>query len=167
MKANKQVKNEKQVFIKSYAEFLLVEKAVELINQNKNNHLQLSILGKIVEKNKVDKRKLIVAKEIIETKCKSLFEFPIDFGMLTNPEIGNIFITGFLVDTFLQEVEKKTIGSLSTGPYGILRGLGINSERTTFYINALEKGNYLLILRGYENEINPSIDLLDNLAEQN
>jgi hypothetical protein len=164
MHSNIQGKNEKQVFIKSYPEFLLVEKAVKVINQNKNNHLQLSILGKIVEQNKVDKRKLIITKETIETKFKSLFEFPIGFGMLTNPKIGNIFITGFLVGTFLQEIEKKNIGSLSTGPYGILRGLGIDRDRTTFYIKALQKGNYILILRGYEKEINQSIDLLENLT---
>lgn len=167
MKTNIQEKIEKSVFIKSYPEFLLVEKAVKVIHQNKSSHLQISILGKITEHHKVDEKKLSIAKDIIEAKCKSLFEFPIDFGVLTNPKIGNIFIAGFLVRTFLQEVEKETIGSLSTGPYGILRGLGIDKDRTTYYIKALQKSNYILILRGYANEMNQFIDILDNLAKQN
>jgi len=167
MKSNIQEKNEKSVFIKSYPEFLLVEKAVKVIDKNKSTHLQISVLGKISEHHKVEEKKNSIAKDIIEAKCKSLFEFPNDFGMLTNPKIGNIFITGFLVGTFLQEVEKKTIGSLSTGPYGILRGLGIDRDRTTYYIKALQKGNYILILRGYADEMNQFIDILDNLAKKN
>tara|TARA_R110001606_G_scaffold127628_2_gene261968 strand:- start:1750 stop:2253 length:504 start_codon:yes stop_codon:yes gene_type:complete len=167
MKSNIHGKNEKSVFIKSYAEFLLVEKAVKVIHQNKSAHLQISVLGKISEHHKVEEKKNSVAKDIIEAKCKSLFDFPIAFGMLTNPKIGNIFITGFLVGTFLQEVEKKTIGSLSTGPYGILRGLGIDRGRTTYYLKALQKGKYILILRGYANEINQFIDILDNLTKKN
>jgi len=165
MKTNIQEKIEKQVFIKSYPEFLLVEKAVKVIHQNKNTHLQISILGKIIKHNKVDEKKHSEAKEILEAKCKSLFKFPIDFGMLTNPKIGNIFIAGFLVGTFLQEVEKETIGSLSTGPYGILRGLGIDKDCTTYYIRALQKGSYILIVRGYANEINQFIDILNDLAK--
>lgn len=162
MRSKIQGTKEKRVFVKSYPEFLYVEKAVKILKHNKGNNLQVSILGTFAEESIDDEKNLVNEKDVMEKRCKTLFGFPIDFGTLSNPEIGTIFISGFLVHTFLQKVERKTIGSMSTGPYGILRGLGIDRERTAFYIKALQQGNYLLILRGFENELN---QLEDNLKE--
>lgn len=163
MKSKVQGTNEKRVFVKSYSEFMLIEKAVKILKQHKSNHLQIAILGKILEESNVDKKKLVIAKDIIKARCKVIFENPKDFGVLLNPEIGYIFIAGFLVSTFLQKVEKKTIGSMTTGPYGILRGLGIDRDRTAFYIKEIQQGNYILILRGYESELNKLAESLANL----
>ncbi|SDS24127.1 hypothetical protein SAMN05216503_2425 [Polaribacter sp. KT25b] len=144
----------KEVILKSYPEFQQIEKAVNILKKLKNNNLQVTIIGKLDEENLDDKLNEINLEKSMEKKCLALFEPPLDFGILSNPNIGTIFIAGFLVSMFLQEVEHKKIGVMLTGPFGILRGLGINKERTSFYLEALHRGNYLFIVRGYDTEIN-------------
>ncbi|MFD2914564.1 hypothetical protein [Psychroserpens luteus] len=154
MKSKSQETNQKRVFLKSYPKFKQVEDVLKTLQESKNSNLQVSIIGKFDEDSLDDPKKLFALEEEMEIKCKALFAHPIDFGILSNPEIGTIFITGFLVSMFLQEIELKKIGAMLTGPYGILRGLGIDQERSTFYLKALHLGNYLIILRGFENELN-------------
>jgi len=153
MKSNSQEANQKRVFLKSYPKFWHIEKVVKALKLSENSNLQVSIIGKFNEENLSDAKELAALEDDMETQCKALFTQPIDFGILSNPEIGTIFITGFLVSMFLQEVELKKIGTLLTGPYGILRGLGINQENATLYLKALCLGNYLIIVRGFENEL--------------
>lgn len=154
MKSKSQDTNQKRVFLKSYSKFQQIEKIVKALKLSENSNLQVSIIGKFDQENLNDVKELIALEDEMETKCKALFAHPIDFGILSNPEIGTIFITGFLVSMFLQEIELKKIGAMLTGPYGILRGLGIDQESTTKALKALYDGNYLIILRGYDIELN-------------
>ncbi|QCE40468.1 hypothetical protein [Psychroserpens sp. NJDZ02] len=153
MKSKIKETNQKRVFLKSYSKFQQIEKAIEALKVSDNNNLQISIIGKFNEDHWDDTKTLIALEEDMETKCKALFEYPIDFGILSNPDIGTLFITGFLVSMFLQEIELKEIGAMLTGPYGILRGLGIDKESAYLSLKALQKGDYLMIIRGFENEL--------------
>jgi hypothetical protein len=141
--------NPKRVFLKSYISFQSIEIALKIIKEHKNKNLQISVIGKFNQKT-LNNVETLASKE---NRFKRLFESSKDFEILSNPEIGTIFITGFLASLFSQEVELKKIGSMSTGPHGILRGLGINEERVTHYIKILNKGNYLLIVRGEKNKL--------------
>jgi hypothetical protein len=151
----------KDVILQSYPEFQQIEKAINILKKNKNINLQVTIIGKLNDDNLDDELNEIDLEKSMEKKCLALFDFPVDFGILSNPEIGSIFIAGFLASMFLQEVEHKKIGAMLTGPYGILRGLGIDRERTSFYLKTLHQGNYLIILRGYDAEINEMKDKLN------
>ncbi|WP_452229141.1 MULTISPECIES: hypothetical protein [unclassified Lacinutrix] len=142
--------NQKRVFLKSYPNFQQIEKTIKALKLSQNKDVQVSIIGKFNPDYLEDRKKQIALENEMEKKCKALFAYPIDFGILSNPEIGTIFITGFLVSMFLQEIERKEIGAMLTGPYGILRGVGIDQESATMSLKALQLGNYLIILRGFE-----------------
>ncbi len=62
---------------------------------------------------------------------------------------------------FLHEIDGKTLGAMSTGPYGIIRGLGGYKLQTETYLKLLNDGSYLLILRGYDDELNALEDILE------
>ena len=82
-----------------------------------------------------------------------------EYDYFYNPEIGYIFVIGPLTSIFLNDLEGKILGAISAGPYGILRGLGISSKEATAHIEALKKDGYLLIVRGYDDDL----DILDNI----
>ena len=153
MKSKINETKQKRVLLKSYSKFQQIEQAIQTLKVSNNTNLQISIIGKFDDNGLDDAKTLIVLEEDMETKCKALFEYPIDFGILSNPDIGSLFITGFLVSLFLQEIELKEIGAMLTGPYGILRGLGIDKDNAQTYLKALHDGDYLIIIRGFENEL--------------
>ena len=153
MKSKINETKQKRVLLKSYSKFQQIEQAIQTLKVSSNTNLQISIIGKFDDNGLDDAKTLIVLEEDMETKCKALFEYPIDFGILSNPVIGSLFITGFLVSLFLQEIELKEIGAMLTGPYGILRGLGIDKDNAQTYLKALHDGEYLMIIRGFENEL--------------
>ena len=153
MKSKINETKQKRVLLKSYSKFQQIEQAIQTLKVSNSTNLQISIIGKFDDNGLDDAKTLIVLEEDMETKCKALFEYPIDFGILSNPDIGSLFITGFLVSLFLQEIELKEIGAMLTGPYGILRGLGIDKDNAQTYLKALHDGDYLIIIRGFENEL--------------
>ena len=89
----------------------------------------------------------------LKNYCTNELHLSSNFGMVSNPEIGTLFIAGFLAPMFLQEIDGKKIGSLSTGLYGILRGLGIDQNSVVTYSKALHTNNFLLIIRGNKDEM--------------
>lgn len=155
MKSKIKETNQKRVFLKSYSKFQQIEQAIKALKVSDNTTIQISIIGKFDDNNLDHAKTLVDLKEGMEKKCKALFEYPIDFGILSNPDIGTLFITGFLVSMFLQEIELKEIGAMLTGPYGILRGLGIDKESACLSLKALHEGDYLMIVRGFENQLEP------------
>lgn len=60
---------------------------------------------------------------------------------------------GPLTGTFLHDVEGSKLAVLSAAPYGIFRGFGVPGDQAVGYINILTNGGYLLILRGYDQEL--------------
>ncbi|MFS4418136.1 hypothetical protein [Maribacter sp. 2307ULW6-5] len=69
------------------------------------------------------------------------------FGSFEHPELGTIVLAGPLSELFLQAVNGKKLAELTEGPYGILRGLGLDGETAREHIRALDKGEYLLLMR--------------------
>ncbi|TLP74267.1 hypothetical protein [Maribacter sp. ACAM166] len=127
--------------------------AIETIKKKRLVNTQISVLGKIddslVEDNSISRSKQKEFKEF----WRQLLGSPADFGFFFNPEIGTIFIVGSLVSTFLQDVEGTKLGAMSVGPYGILRGLGIEPEHASSHIKILGKGGFILIIRGYDQDL--------------
>jgi len=143
---------QRRVLLKKYSTPHQLEQLLTLLKRQ-SAAVQLTLLGKVTtaadHKNETDHEWL----DDFVTRWRKFATTPIEYGVVTNPEIGTIFIVGSFADMFLQEINGKKIGSMTTGIYGVLRGLGIDQEAVNAYINALSDGTYLIILRGYDYEL--------------
>ncbi|MGJ8548970.1 hypothetical protein [Winogradskyella wichelsiae] len=153
---------EKRVLLKSYPKIKQIENVINNIYHTSNSNVQISVLGKL-EADKTNSS-FLNAKNDLQQYCEQNLKLSSNFGIILNPEIGTFFIAGFLAPMFLQEINGKTIGSMSTGLLGILSGLGINQNNVSTYLKVLEKGNYLLILRGSNTVLNKLESQLKILA---
>ena len=148
----------KQVFSKIYLDSFHILEAAEIII-NESADYELSILGKTNILNSSQNKGQINTGIAIKDHLSKLTKVVMECDYFYNPEIGYIFVIGPLTSIFLNDLEGKTLGAISAGPYGILRGLGISPKEATAHIKALKKGGYSLIARGYNNDI----DTLENI----
>lgn len=72
-------------------------------------------------------------------------------GIFKSQEYGLILISGSLASLFLYNVEGKALGELSTGIYGVFRGLGITQESLDLQLNVFKQDSYMLVARTDEN----------------
>ncbi|WP_405572592.1 hypothetical protein [Winogradskyella sp. Asnod2-B02-A] len=151
---------DKHVLLKSFKSIRQIENIIKQICSSDINDIQISVLGKVEDVN-FDTNFADSWKEL-KSYCSNKLQLASNFGMVSNSEIGTYFIAGFLAPMFLQEINGKTIGAMSTGFYGILRGLGIDQENVSGYSKALNKGGLILIIRGNKSDI---IKLKVNLQE--
>lgn len=164
MKHNLSIESQKLVLFKSFKDLRQVEKALKFLKEENTSRLELSVLGKFPKNEYNDINELEQEALRMQIKGKELFDSTIDFGYFENLEIGIIYIMGSLVSIFLYEINKKPLAVLSTGPYGILRGLGAKEEQTSIYLKLLRNGNCLLILRGYDYDLYGVQDELEKFA---
>lgn len=165
MAAERYNSKQKQFYFKAYEHLELLEKDLGNFKKQGLSGLQISILGKVNEFYR-DKN-IDVSKNLNPLKLywKKNLGPNTEISTLNNSDIGNFFIAGSLTSIFLERVEGKTLGMLSVGPHGILRGIGANEEQATDYLKLLKDGNYLLICRGCKEEFeNLSEVLNDNLS---
>ncbi|MCK0131617.1 hypothetical protein MWU59_08885 [Flavobacteriaceae bacterium F08102] len=141
----------RHVLLKSFSDFDQIEQLITSL-KTYGNTLQLTILGRFDDTHHGTAKNQDWLDSLV-LKWKNCSVLPIEVGVVSNPEIGTIFIAGSFADMFLQEINGKKIGSMTTGIYGVLRGLGIDQERVNTYMNALSEGDYVLILRGYHHEL--------------
>lgn len=158
MKAKVTKSAHKHVFSKIYLDSFHILEAAEIIT-NESADYELSILGKTNILNSAQNKGQINTGIAIKDHLSKLTKVVMECDYFYNPEIGYIFVIGPLTSIFLNDLEGKTLGAISAGPYGILRGLGISPKEATAHIKALKKGGYLLIARGYNNDI----DTLENI----
>ncbi|MGB5499560.1 MAG: hypothetical protein WBM77_11585 [Maribacter sp.] len=161
MKAKVNKSARKHVFSKIYFDPFLILEAAEII-ANASADYEITIIGKTNILNSAQNKGQINTGIAIKDHLSKITKAAMECDYFYNPEIGYIFITGPLTSIFLNDLEGKTLGAISAGPYGILRGLGISPKETTAHISALKKGGYLLIVRGYH----PGLDTLGNLLGQ-
>ncbi len=142
----------KHVFSKIYYDPLLLLEAVNITFKESADY-ELSILGKTKNLLTIPNKDSISNGIAIKTHASEVAKVGKKFNFFFNPEIGDIFITGPLTSIFLNDLEGKYLGALSTGPYGILRGLGISKNIATDHLTALKDGGYLIIIRGYDHDL--------------
>ena len=148
----------KHVFSKIYFDPSHIMETVEIVANEFANY-ELSILGKTSILHSAQNKDRINTEIAIKDHISKLTKVVMKCDYFYNPEIGYIFVTGPLTSIFLNDLEGKTLGAISAGPYGILRGLGISQKEATSHIKALKKGGYLMIVRGYDDDL----DILENL----
>lgn len=144
---------QKQVYCKAYKNLNQLENALSLIKEENTFLFQVSILGKVTQFFSDKGIEVSNDTTIIKTYWKDLLSKTVSFGSFYNPESGSAFIVGPLSPTFLREINGKSLVTLSSGPYGILRGLGVGGAKAANYLKLLNSGNYLLILRDYKTKL--------------
>lgn len=143
----------KQIYFKAYDHLSMLQNALTLIKEQESTGLQTSILGKVAQFNLHIKIEIPRNTDTIRSYWEKRLHYNTTFGNLYNPDIGDIFIVGALTSTFLNRVDGKALGMLSVGPYGILRGIGASETQANHYLKLLKSGHYLLILRGFDDEL--------------
>ena len=153
---------QKGIYFKAYKHLTTLENDLNILNEEGITASQISIVGK-VSQFYIDKNiEISKDRDPIETYWRNTHGKGIPFGDFHNHEIGNIFVAGTLVSIFLHKTGSKTLGTLSVGPYGILRGIGASETQSTHYLKLLRDGNYLLIFRGFENEL----EIIKKISEE-
>ncbi len=142
---------EKHVLLKAFPSIKQMNNAIKHICRLKIDGIQISVLGKLEDVDLYTNFTNYWTE--LKADYKDELKLSSNFGIVSNPNIGTIFITGFLTPIFLQKINGKSIGSMTTGLYGILRGLGIEKKSVLAYSKALNKGNYLLVIRGNKSEL--------------
>ncbi len=144
---------QKQIYFNVYQDLSQLGNALKHLEEQRYSQVQVTILGKS-EQFYFDKN-MPISKDTdtIKTYWKDLLGNTINFGTFYNSQTGAIFIVGSLVSTFLHKINGKYLVTLSSGPYGILRGIGASETQTTHYLKLLNSGDYLLILRGFEDKL--------------
>lgn len=152
---------QKQVYFKAFQELPQLENVLEQIKEKNASEFQMTILGKVIQFYSDKDMEIPENTSYIKAYWKDLLGKTVNFGQFYNPESGFIFIVGPLVSTFLQKINGRYLATLSSGPYGIFRGIGVTEIEATTYLRLLDSGQYLLILRGFSDEIQ-KLDMILN-----
>lgn len=144
-------KLEKQIHFKAYQELSKLENALEQLKEENVSTFQVSIMGKLTQF--CNDKDIVFAKDtaIINSYWKGLLGKTVNFGTFYNPESGSVFIAGSLVTIFLHKINGKSLAALSSGTYGIFRGMGSSEALSAMNLKLLNSGSYLLILRAGDN----------------
>tara|TARA_R110002051_G_scaffold161004_1_gene232660 strand:- start:333 stop:827 length:495 start_codon:yes stop_codon:yes gene_type:complete len=156
-------KEQKVFYVKALNDLTQVETAIDMIRRNVDTEIELSILGKLSHDEFNNKKILVKKRRALRTYWHEHMDKKTDIGFFFHPEIGQIYIIGPLVPMFLYDVSGKKLGALTGGTYGILRGFGIGPKETMDFLNILDKGSYLLILKGYKKPLSRVENLLNKL----
>ena len=153
----------KQVILKSYSQIAALEKAVKAIQENETAKKMVSIIGNYGDDHTNDLKGLAAKKKYLRSFFKERVGIDTEFDFFYNPAIGYLFVAGFLVATFLNPVGERTLGALSGGPYGVLRGLGVSEGKATLSVKKLYAGSYLLVVRGDRYDMENLEDILEKI----
>ncbi|MBC8768637.1 hypothetical protein H4O18_11595 [Arenibacter sp. BSSL-BM3] len=124
----------------------MLKKAIEVIQANVDKP-QMSILGKLDNsKISLDEIKTNFEQEL-KDYWNGVLKSKVPFGIFPNAELGTLFIAGNLASQFLLDISGIPLGSMSAGPYGILRGLGLSEYKVNFHLKLLKEGHFLLLVR--------------------
>lgn len=154
----------KHIVSKVFAQLAQLEKAIEHITKTNDTDTQLTLLVKLGEINNAHKRVAKQKNKELKTYWKNLLGQNTEFGFFQNPEIGTIFVVGPLSKLFLHDVDGKKLGAMTEGPYGILRGLGIEEPAAADHIKKLNEGRYLLLVRTNPFDLKDWEDPLEKIA---
>lgn len=139
-------KKKKFVYLKRCKNLNDIQTAIKIVKESPND-FQIAVLKKIVKE--------YICKNSISNKVNtqhnyntSILGHEAEYGIFDSPEVGKVFISGFLASTFLYKIDNKVLGEMSTGIYGILRGLGLEKVTVETALTDLKSSYFLLILRG-------------------
>ncbi|MGO3719883.1 MAG: hypothetical protein ACTJGD_11160 [Mesonia hippocampi] len=144
---------QKQAVFQTFQNTTEIEKAFQLLKAESLSKLETSLLSKFAHEHSNTTAPKETKVKIIKQFCKKLMGHSVSFDSFNNSELGTVFIAGPLVTIFLREVSGKPLAAMSSGPYGIFRGLGATEAQATQLVKTLSSGSYVLIFRGYKKEL--------------
>ena len=154
---------QKKIYFTSYSNLIELEHAVKRIEERRPLDFKITVMGIVFkicfEENNED---LNNVGELQDYWNILLRNHP-KLGMFDNAELGKTFIVGTLASAFMNEIDGKTLGTLSVGPYAIIRGMGATEEQAKELIKSLKEHKYLIVFRGVEKELEKYRQILDNL----
>jgi hypothetical protein len=136
----------KKTFLQSYENFSELEKALGVVRELNQGSIGISVIGNLKDTDFPYESN--INKNDFQTLLRTILGEQTEFDTFYNRELGHLFVSGFLVSTFLNPVGKSNIGILSGGPYGVLRGFGVSEQRAAESVKNLSNGHYLLVIRG-------------------
>ncbi|MFT5737432.1 MAG: hypothetical protein ACI9SG_001781 [Maribacter sp.] len=160
MRAKAKKQEQKHFSIKSFQQLWQLEEAIQELPKHTIAQLELSVLGKTAHGCVSNDKETQKAQKELKHYWKRSLGPTLNFGIFCNPELGTLFIVGSLASQFLNDMDGKALGEMRSGPYGILRGLGIPEKDATSCIKDLNEAYFLLILRGYDYELDSKEELL-------
>ncbi|QCX38580.1 hypothetical protein FF125_09100 [Aureibaculum algae] len=144
----------KHILIKSFSQLQKLITAIDILKNDSEINSQLSILSMFTnEQSFKNKKDQIQFEKQLKEYWKKVLGSAIEFGIFKNPEIGTVYIIGSLTSLFMHEINGKALGGISVGLNGILRGLGAGKTNADTFIEMLHNGNYLLIIRGFDDDL--------------
>lgn len=157
-------REQKYFFVKSYPHLWLLEEAIKILSEHASYQLQISVLGKMGVVCIFTNKEFIRSKKELKLYWKDNLGANSHFGLFCNPEIGTLFIAGSLVSQFLNKLDGKFLGEIPSGLFGILKGLGLEEPSATWHLNALIQGHYVLLIRGYDFQLQKVEELIGQLG---
>tara|TARA_R110002049_G_scaffold20735_8_gene76356 strand:+ start:1502 stop:2038 length:537 start_codon:yes stop_codon:yes gene_type:complete len=143
-RVNKAVYN---FILRDYEHLKMLRKAIEIILDEDIERPQISVLGKLGNNLDAKGNWDFDQESELNAYWNKVLKEKVNFGVFPHTEFESLFIAGALASQFLFDISGRPLGSMSAGPYGILRGLGITEDKVNFYLKALKKGHLLLLVR--------------------
>ncbi len=143
-RVNKAVHN---IILRDYEHLKMLRKAIEMILEVDMEKPQISVLGKLGNNHVAHGKKDLAQELELNAYWNKVFKKEVNFGVFHHTEFGTLFIVGALASQFLFDISGRPLGSMSAGPYGILRGLGITEDKVNSYLKSLKEGHLLLLVR--------------------
>ncbi|MEP2238077.1 MAG: hypothetical protein ABJI22_06925 [Maribacter sp.] len=137
----------KKTFLNSYSNLSELKFALLVLREINDDSIGVSVIGKSNDID--DAHNSITYGNDMQQLLKKIIGEETEFDSFYNRELGLLFVSGFLVSTFLNPIGKSNIGILSGGPYGVLRGFGVSEQQAAESVKNLSNGDYLLVIRGH------------------
>ena len=87
-------------------------------------------------------------------------------GALAIPGVGPVVLAGEVATAIATTLAGTAIGAAAGGLLGALIGLGIPEERAKVYSDRVSKGDYLVIIKGSDNDITRAEAILNGNSVQ-
>lgn len=145
--------NTKHIYFKAYENLFQLEQDLKLMREQDPKDANISILGKASKFYRDTNIEFSNDTQAFEAHWEKILGYSTNSGSFINPDLGSLFIIGALASIFLYAIDGKTLGMLSAGPFGILRGIGATETEVVTHLKELYNGDYLLIFRGSHNEL--------------
>jgi hypothetical protein len=150
--------------LRDYGHLKMLHKAIEIILEEDMERPQISVLGKLGNNLVAKGIRTFAQESVLNAYWNKVLKEKVNFGVFQHTEYGTLFIAGALVSQFLFDISGRPLGSMSAGPYGILKGLGLAEDKVNFYLKALKKGHLILMVRHTLPQIQLVEEKLGNLS---
>lgn len=144
---------QKQIYFKAFQNLSELETALRLLHVEGFFNEQISVLGTTTQFYQDKGVEGLKNTDFIKRYWTKKIGKTLNFGSFSIPQIEKVFVVGPLASIFLHKINGKPLATLSSGPYGVFRGIGASETQANISLKLLSSGSYILILRGFKNKL--------------